>query len=134
MSDFQQTMLEQAIAIQQNAYAPYSNFYVGVCIRTEDDALFAGCNVENASFGLTQCAEATAIGLMIANGKKIIKEVVVIGSGKGLCPPCGACRQRFREFAALDTPIHLADKNGIQTTETLEALLPLSFGPDNLTK
>ena len=80
----------------------------------------------------SQCAEATAIGNMISSGNKKILEVVVIGSGELLCSPCGGCRQRLREFATLDTKIHMCNENGHMKTSTLEELLPDSFGPENL--
>jgi len=110
----------------------FQKFKVGVCLRTENDELFSGCNVENASYRMTQCAESSAVSAMVSAGKHHIKEVAVYGGGKILITPCGACRQLLREFAALDTPIHLCDDTGIRQTVTLEELLPYSFGPDHL--
>ena len=124
-------MLEKAKAARSNAYAPYSNFFVGVCIRAEDDSLYAGCNVENAAYEAIH-AESSAISALISSGRKKIKEVLVIGSGNLLCPPCGSCRQKIRELAELNIPIHMANEQGVQTTMTLEQLLPMSFGPENL--
>jgi cytidine deaminase len=114
------------------AYAPYSRFHVGAAIRDEAGRIHAGCNVENAAYPAGTCAEAGAIAAMIASGGKRITEIVVIGAGEGLCTPCGACRQRIREFAAPDCPIHVAGPGGIRRSFTLEALLPHSFGPENL--
>ena len=125
-------MLQAAKKVRGNAYAPYSKFLVGVCIKTPDNQLFSGCNVENASYGITQCAEGSAIGAMVSAGHKRIAEVVVVGTGDLFCSPCGMCRQRIREFASLDTPIHMFDGAGNQKTMTLEELLPESFGPENL--
>ncbi len=127
-----QPMLDKARAVQQRAYAPYSKFLVGCCIRSGDDSYHVGCNVENASYGLTQYAEGSAISAMIVAGDKQINEVLIVGSGDGICPPCGACRQRIREFAAGSVPIHLCDDTGVVKTMTLAELLPESFGPDNL--
>jgi len=88
--------------------------------------------VENAAYPQGACAETGAISAMIAAGESRIAELVVIGDGDALCTPCGGCRQRIREFAAADTPIHIAGPEGIRKSFTLEALLPYSFGPDNL--
>jgi cytidine deaminase len=125
-------LLEAARAAQQAAYAPYSGFRVGAALRTASGALFAGCNVENASFPVGICAEAGAIAAMVAAGERVIAEILVIGDGKALVTPCGACRQRIREFAAADAPIHVADPTGIRASFTQSSLLPHSFGPDNL--
>lgn len=125
-------MIAMARAAQQNAYAPYSNFQVGACLRADDDSLHAGANVENAAYPQGQCAEASAIGAMIAAGARKIVEVVVIGNGDGLCTPCGGCRQRLNEFATPDTPVHVCGPEGVRKTFTLGELLPGAFGPNNL--
>lgn len=128
-------MIEKARQAMQNAYNPYSKYYVGACLCSEDDQLFAGCNVENASYSLTLCAEATAIGALVTAGKKHIKEIVIIGSGMALCTPCGACRQRFAELAlAPDIPIHLCDMEKVRKTIPLDQLLPFAFNPKHLEK
>jgi homotetrameric cytidine deaminase len=114
------------------AYAPYSNFPVGAAVRTEDGQRYAGANVENAAYPQGQCAEASAIGAMVAGGGGRVVEVVVAAPADDECPPCGGCRQRLREFAAADTPIHLADMERVLRTTSLAELLPLSFGPENL--
>ena len=121
-----------AKAVRENAHVPYSQFKVGAAFLTEDNSIIAGCNVENAAYPQSQCAEASAIGNLVANGFTKIKEVVVIGSGDLLCSPCGGCRQRLREFASLNTLIHMCNKNGHLKTSTLAELLPDSFGPENL--
>jgi len=125
-------LIAAALAARANAYAPYSRFAVGAAIRADDGTLHAGANVENAAYPQTQCAEATAIGAMISAGGRRIAEMVVLAEGEALCTPCGGCRQRIREFADRDTPIHLCGPEGIRRTVTLGELLPLSFGPDNL--
>ena len=125
-------MIALARATQQKAYAPYSNFNVGACLRAEDGSLHAGANVENAAYPQGQCAEASAIGAMIAAGARKIAEVVVIGDGDGLCTPCGGCRQRLNEFATPDTPVHICGPEGLRKTFTLGELLPGAFDPNNL--
>ncbi|HEV2557598.1 MAG TPA: cytidine deaminase [Microvirga sp.] len=127
------TLFEAAKAMLDKAYAPYSRFRVGAALRTPSGAVFAGCNVENAAYPQGACAETGAISSMVAAGERRIAEILVIGDGEGLCTPCGGCRQRIREFAAPDTPIHIAGPEGIRRRLTLGELLPHSFGPENLT-
>jgi cytidine deaminase len=126
------SLFEAALAARLAAYAPYSGYPVGAALRTASGRIFAGCNVENASFPVGTCAEAGAIAAMIAAGERIIGEMLVLGEGEALVTPCGACRQRIREFAAPETPIHIADRNGVRASFTQSSLLPHSFGPDNL--
>ena len=121
-----------AKAVQAKAYAPYSGFKVGAAIATPEGRVFAGCNVENAAYPVGTCAEAGAISAMLAAGESRIAEIVVMGEGDNLVTPCGGCRQRIREFATGDTPIHIAGPEGVRKSFTLEELLPFSFGPDNL--
>jgi cytidine deaminase len=131
MSDISE-LLAAATRARDNAYAPYSKFAVGAAIRAEDGRIYAGANVENAAFPQGQCAEATAIGAMVSAGARRIVEMVVVGEGAVLCTPCGGCRQRIREFAARDVPIHLCAADGERHTVTIGELLPLAFGPDHL--
>ena len=132
ISDNFEKLFLEAKKVRENAHVPYSQFKVGAAFLTENDSIISGCNVENAAYPQSQCAEASAIGNLISNGYKKIKEVVVIGSGDLLCSPCGGCRQRLREFASLDVPIHMCNSNGHLKTLTLSELLPDSFGPENL--
>ena len=125
-------LFNAAKTVRENAHVPYSNFKVGAAFLTEDGSIISGCNVENAAYPQTQCAEASAIGSLISSGYKKINEIVVIGSGSLLCSPCGGCRQRIREFASLDIKIHMCNEKGHMKTSTLEDLLPDSFGPENL--
>src|SRR4051812_34055843 len=125
-------LIAAAVAARANAYAPYSRFAVGAAIREAGGALHAGANVENAAYPQGQCAEASAIGAMIAAGGRRIAEMVVLAEGEALCTPCGGCRQRIREFADPETRIHLCGPGGLRRTVTLGELLPLSFGPANL--
>ena len=115
-----------------NAHAPYSRFRVGACLRAASGRLHAGCNVENAAYPVGQCAEATAIGAMVAAGDRQIVEVVVVTEGPELCAPCGRCRQQLAEFARPDVPVHLAGREGVRVTVTLGELLPLAFGRETL--
>jgi cytidine deaminase len=125
-------LLAAARAAKLNAYAPYSKFFVGACIETTKGKHFVGCNVENASYSLTSCAESNAISAMIAAGEKHIKQIVIIVEGPGISTPCGACRQRLYEFSAPDMQIHLFDNHGNSKTYALEELLPHAFGPNDL--
>ena len=121
-----------AAAARNKAYAPYSNFLVGAAIRTASGAIHAGANVENAAYPQGCCAEASAISAMILAGERQIAEILVVGTGEELVTPCGGCRQRIREFAPPDVPIHVAGIDGVRRSFTLEELLPCSFGPENL--
>ena len=132
ISEYFVQMFEAATKVKERAHVPYSKFKVGAAILTENNHIVVGCNVENAAYPQSQCAEASAIGNMVSQGYSIIKEVLVIGSGDLLCSPCGACRQRIREFASLKTPIHMCNTKGHLKTSTLQELLPDSFGPENL--
>ena len=119
-----------ALAARERAYAPYSQYLVGAALRDEDGRIHAGANVENAAYPQSQCAEASAIGVMIAAGGHRISEALVIADGSlGLPSPCGACRQRLREFTPPDAPIHLAGLTGVIRPGPLGDLLPLSSGP-----
>ncbi len=125
-------LLAMAREAAGRAYAPYSHFPVGAAVRTADGRRYAGANVENAAYPQGQCAEASAIGALVAGGGGTIAEVVVAAPSTELCTPCGGCRQRLREFAPGDAPIHLADLERVRRTTTLDELLPLSFGPEHL--
>jgi cytidine deaminase len=125
-------MFEAAKQVREKAHVPYSKFKVGASILTEKNNIIVGCNVENAAYPQSQCAEASAIGNMVSQGYIIIKEVLVIGSGNLLCSPCGGCRQRIREFASTNIPIHMCSVEKHLKTLTLDELLPNSFGSDNL--
>ena len=133
MSDAQlHTLFEAARLAQACAYAPYSRFKVGAAVATAGGAVFAGCNVENAAYPVGTCAEAGAIAAMVAAGETRIAALLVLGEGEALVTPCGACRQRIREFAPPDALIHIADLNGIRRSFRVDELLPASFGPENL--
>ena len=132
ISAYFERLFEEAKKVRERAHVPYSQFKVGAALLSEDKTVIVGCNVENAAYPQSQCAEASAIGNLVSQGFSNIIEVVVIGSGDILSSPCGGCRQRLREFASLDTPIHMCNINGHLKTLTLAELLPDSFGPENL--
>lgn len=125
-------MLQMARDAMEKAYVPYSEFSVGAVIKAQSGKLYAGCNVENAAYPAGSCAEQGAISVMILGGDTKIREMVVMGDGEQLVSPCGSCRQRIREFGDPDTIIHICDKNGVRKSMTLDELLPVSFGPENL--
>jgi len=114
------------------AYAPYSGYKVGAVLRGANGKYYTGCNVENAAYPQTQCAEASAIAAMIMDGERSIAEVLVIANSDQIVTPCGGCRQRIREFAGPQTPIHCLSQDGAIETHSLEELLPMSFGPEHL--
>lgn len=122
-----QTMLKQAQNAQQYSYAPYSKFHVGACIKTTDGQYFTGANIENASYSLACCAEATAIAHMMMAGHKEIAEILVTSSSDEIVTPCGACRQRIVEFAHPDAKVHCCNQLGQHQTYSLNELLPHSF-------
>jgi cytidine deaminase len=112
---------------------PYSHFRVGAALLTDDGAIFAGCNVENASYGLTICAERNAVFGMAASGRRALRMAVVYTPTADPTAPCGACRQVLAEFAAAGDVAVLSFCDGPRTLEThLSALLPAAFGPHNL--
>lgn len=126
--DGPQALRRAARAAMENAYAPYSEFKVGAAVRAANGAIYAGANVENVAYPQGQCAEASAIGVMVAAGETAITEVAVVAEKLEVCPPCGGCRQRLSEFAGPETPVYLGP-----TTTTLGALLPGAFDRQALT-
>ena len=127
MNKKQHSLFEAAKKAQSNSYSPYSNFKVGAAVLAEDESTYVGCNVENASYPLGQCAEASAISSMICSGSKSIKEVMIVSPNEDFCPPCGGCRQKIREFAGADTVVHMATSSGKIKSVPLTDLLPLAF-------
>ncbi|MEE8664011.1 MAG: cytidine deaminase [Acetobacter sp.] len=128
-----QDMVQAAVEIRKRAYAPYSRFLVGAAIRCEDGRIFTGCNVENAAYPEGICAEGGAISAMVAAGGRKITEVIVCCDSAIPCTPCGGCRQKLREFATPNLTIRMVSKDGQELfAQTLEELLPHSFGPESL--
>ena len=128
--DLLERLVDAARRARANAYAPYSEYRVGAAIATEDGSIFSGCNVENASFGATICAERGAIARMIASGESSPVACVVVTGGEKPASPCGICRQVLAEFAK-DMPVVLVgDLEGggeVRKETTLGALLPDRF-------
>ena len=125
-------LLQVARAARENSHAPYSNFKVGAAVRAESGQVYGGCNVENAAYPEGICAEASAIAAMVLAGESKIAEVLVVGVSDEPVTPCGGCRQKIREFASPDVWVNIASPEGVKMTMTLDALLPQSFGPDNM--
>jgi homotetrameric cytidine deaminase len=125
-------LVAAASAVMERAHAPYSRYRVGAALRADDGSIHAGANVENAAYPQGQCAEASAIGALVAAGRGRVVEAAVIADADQLCVPCGGCRQRLREFMPPGGRIHLCSAGGERRTVTLEELLPLSFGPEHL--
>lgn len=121
----------------EQAYSPYSEYKVGAALLCKDGSVYTGCNVENASFSVTNCAERTAFFKAVSEGKREFSAIAICGGKdgviEGLFPPCGVCRQVMREFCEDDFEIHLLTRDGIETY-TLSQLLPVSFQPDTIRK
>jgi homotetrameric cytidine deaminase len=125
--DAPEALLRAASEAMQNAYAPYSQFKVGAAVRAPSGAIYVGANVENAAYPQGQCAEASALGALVAAGESAITAVAVVAERLEVCPPCGGCRQRLSEFGAVDTPVYLGRPGSAPTTVTLGELLPGAF-------
>ncbi|HAS84197.1 MAG TPA: cytidine deaminase [Verrucomicrobia bacterium] len=122
-------LIEIAIHVADHAYCPYSRFHVGAALRADDGRVFTGVNVENASFGLTICAERSAISAAISAGARRVSVLAIAADGEQATPPCGACRQVLAEFAGADLEIVLVSlsTHNITGTFTLAELLPHTF-------
>lgn len=119
----------------EKAYSPYSSYKVGAALLCQDGSVYTGCNVENASFSATNCAERTAFFKAVSEGKREFSAIAICGGKDGatesLFPPCGVCRQVMREFCEDDFEIYLLTKDGIESF-TLGQLLPVSFAPETI--
>ena len=121
-----------ALEARERAYTPYSGFAVGAALLCADGSVYQGCNIENAAFGPTVCAERVAVFKAVSEGKRDFAAIAVAGGRAGqdiigLFPPCGVCRQVLREFCGLDFPLYLVKENGSYETHSLGELLPFSF-------
>lgn len=141
MHDFDPAALAKAaIQARGNAYAPYSGFAVGAALLAQSGAIYTGCNVENASYGVSCCAERTALFKAVSEGERHFKAIAVAGAPKESdytgpqqkCTPCGVCRQALYEFCGEDMPVVVALGGNAWDIHTLGELLPLGFGPNNL--
>ena len=126
-----QKLMDCAIKARENAYSPYSHFAVGAALLCEDSTLYEGCNIENASYGLTNCAERTAIFKAVSEGHTTFKALAVVADTEGPCAPCGACRQVMAEFKI--PLIIMGNLMGNIKIVTIEELLPFSFSECDVT-
>lgn len=126
-------LLKNAYEAMDNAYAPYSNFHVGACVKTKDGKYHKGTNVENASYGLTNCAERSALFHVYSLGYRQddIEAIAIVGQGNTLITPCGACRQVLVELLKRNTPIVLGTGEKVLVTN-IEELMPMAFTSDDL--
>jgi cytidine deaminase len=131
-----QALVDAASAARENAYAPYSGFKVGAAVRTRDGRVFVGCNVENASYGLCNCAERTALFAAIASGYKRgdFTHLAVIADTPEPCAPCGSCRQVMVELGGPMLMVIQANSSGKLAQSSAAELLPGAFGPDAFAK
>ena len=127
-----------AVAMMDRAYIPYSHFPVGAALECSDGTVFTGCNIENAAYGPTNCAERTAFFKAVYDGEREFEKIAIVGGPQGdeadvMCAPCGVCRQVMMEFCNPKTfKIVLADGKDKWIERTLEEMLPFGFGPENL--
>ena len=122
-----QKLVDEAFIASENAYVPYSRFRVGAALLTKDGQIFQGCNIENASFGLTNCAERTAIFKAVSEGYRDFECLAVYGDTKEPISPCGACRQVMVEFFKSDSKVILIAEDKSTVEMTVGELLPYSF-------
>lgn len=122
-----QEWIKAAKQAMAQAYVPYSKFPVGACLVTDTGELYTGINIENASYGLTNCAERTAIFKAVSDGKRVFQHLVVVGDTPEPIAPCGACRQVLAEFCASDMSVTLVDEKGHTKETTIGQLLPYTF-------
>lgn len=128
------TLIDHAIEARKNAHTPYSNFQVGAAVLTKNNKVYQGCNIENASYGLTNCAERTAIFKAVSEGEKEIEAIVIVGDTEGPISPCGACRQVMAEFCDENTKVILTNLKGAMVETTINELLPGFFSSKDLNK
>lgn len=126
------SLRDKALAVRENAYAPYSNFKVGAALVAEDGQTYQGCNVENVAYPEGTCAEAGAIAAMIANGQSRLTEVYVVADAPLPVSPCGGCRQKLIEFGSGDVVVTMATVSGVEQKMTLSELMPGAFTEEHL--
>lgn len=127
-------LVSKAIEGRKGAYVPYSKFKVGAAVLTEDGSIYTGCNIENASYGATNCAERTAIFKAVSEGHNVIKAIAVVGVDNDYTYPCGICRQVIVEFASEDAKIIIAKNEDEYLVKSLEEILPGAFTKKDLQK
>ena len=126
-------LIEEAFKAMENSYAPYSNFHVGAAVLTKDGKVFWGANIENASFGATNCGERSAIFAAYSNGyrRDTIKALAIVSDGDRIAAPCGICRQVLSELITGDTPIYLSNRKDEMDT-CMNELLPYQFTTEDV--
>lgn len=135
MTENQKKLFDAAAIVQKHAHAPYSGAHIGAAVRMTDGNVFTGCNIENASYGGTVCAERVAIWKSISEGAaKQISEILVLSDAQAPWPPCGMCRQVIAEFATPQTVVYTANLSGQMKTFKFSEIFPESFTPDFLNK
>lgn len=137
MEEENKKMIEMALDARKNSYVPYSDFRVGACLQTKSGEFYTGCNIENAGYTATNCAERTAFFKAVSEGKKEFQKIAIMGGYKDeeldFCPPCGVCLQVMMEFCNPETfQIILGNAKGDCKVVLLKELLPMGFGPNNL--
>ena len=120
-------LIDLAVKTSENAYVPYSHFPIGAVLVTDEGKIYTGVNIENASFGLTNCGERTAIFKAVSEGERSFKELIIYGQTEKPVSPCGACRQVMAEFFEPDLPLTLVAKDKSTVVMTVKELLPYSF-------
>ena len=125
-------LIKIALDYRNRAYAPYSNFKVGSAVLLDSGKIYGGCNIENASYGATNCAERTAIFSGISNGETKIKAIAIVGSAKENTYPCGICRQVLSEFADGDVEVILAKNEDDYVIKTMKEVMPGAFRKENI--
>lgn len=127
-------LIQEALKYRERAYVPYSKFKVGAAVIMDDGNIYGGCNIENASYGATNCAERTAIFKAVSEGNKKLKAIAVVGDTSAHTAPCGICRQVISEFADKDTDIILVKNENDYKVKKLEDILPGAFTKEDLGK
>ncbi len=121
-----------AHAVLTNSYSPYSNYKVACALRTPTGEIFAGCNVENAAYSATLCAESSALGALISQGHRLITEVLILVDDHKVASPCGSCRQRLFELSSADTVVHMCTTEHLYQAARMAELLPFAFELDSM--
>lgn len=125
-------LMELAKEGREKAYVPYSKFKVGAALLTTDGKVYKGCNIENSSYSMTNCAERTAMFKAVSEGERDFAAIAIVADTEGPCSPCGACRQVISEFCAPNMPVYLTNMKGDVQETTVKELLPGAFSPEDL--
>ena len=125
-------MLRLAAEAKEKAYVPYSGFHVGACLKTGSGAYYLGCNIENAAFTPTNCAERTAMFKAVYEGERDFEAIAIISDAVDYIAPCGVCRQVLAEFCPADMPVICADRDGNYTVVELQELIPMAFSQKDI--